>query len=96
MTGVQEEEKEEIERSQSLTIKYTQNCKGRRLSRNPTSLQKRFRTRPMGLVSKNRMGARRMEANMRLCRIREALTHTNTKAMVLVRLMSTTPSTVPT
>ena len=62
---------------------------------NPTSLEKRFKTRPMGLVSKNRMGARRMEANMRLCRIRDALTHTKKMAMVLVRLMSTTPSTVP-
>ena len=82
--------------SQPLTIMYSQNSKGRRLSMNPTSLEKRFKTRPMGLVSKNRMGARRMEANMRLCRIRDALTHTKKKAMVLVRLMSTTPSTVPT
>ena len=70
--------------SQLLTSMYIQNCKGRRSSRNPMSLEKRFKTLPIGLVSKNRMGA-----NMRLGRIHAALTHTKKKAMVHVRFIST-------
>ena len=49
----------------------------------------------MGLVSKKRMGVLRMEANIRLWRMREAVTQTKKKAMVLVRLTMMTPRTVP-
>ena len=59
------------------------------------SLENLFKTRPMGLVSKKRMGALRMEANIRLCSIREAFTHRKKKAMVLMRLRKMTPTTVP-
>lgn len=59
------------------------------------SLENLFKTRPMGLVSKKRMGALRMEANIRLWSTREAFTHRKKKAMVLVRLRKITPRTVP-
>ena len=49
----------------------------------------------MGFVSKKRMGALKMEANIRLWRTREALTQMKKKAMVRARFTTITPTTVP-
>ena len=74
---------------------YSQNWKGRRSSRKPTSFENLFKTLPMGLVSKNSTGTLKMEANILLWRTRELFTQTKKNAMVLVRLSRMTARTDP-
>ena len=41
-----------------------------------TYLEKRFRMRPLGVVSKKVMGDRKMACDIRSCSLRDAYTHT--------------------